>query len=214
MYGAELWGISNCKVIHQEENRFLRRLLTLPISAANYIDHKELGLQYLEDLIRVRPGLLWLSIWKNPESAITRDIILDCLSLDEGLQIPWISYVKTVYSHIRMESFCRDPSTCVSLSKRSMTEAFFQLEEPQWLRSLQTCPTVIRYLGLYNIDDITNYLWTAYSRWERSLLFRFRSGTVKYLLCFPLAYTQHLDSISCPCDDVSKQTMLHFIFFL
>lgn len=70
-YGAGLWGYANGHALQIEENTFLKRLLYLPPYAANTIVHNEFDLQFLEDLLLVRPLLLWLSLWAKEETSFT-----------------------------------------------------------------------------------------------------------------------------------------------
>ena len=64
VYGADVWGYKNLKVIQREENRFFRRILCLPSSLPHYKLHDELGLVYISNLLAIRP----LSMAVDPEA--------------------------------------------------------------------------------------------------------------------------------------------------
>lgn len=60
--------------------------------------------------------------------------------------------------------------------------------------------------------SITRYLTNPLGHWERSIFFRYRAGTVKYL-CFSLGFQAKLDTSPCPCNRSSGQSMLYFLLF-
>lgn len=108
-YGAEVWGWGEIKGLQLEENRYLRKVLKVPPSTPAYIVHEELGVPYLEDMIRLKPVLAWLKVWYNPEAALGRLIINDCLSRDNGMKIAWLQYVGVTLRSIGLESLFTNP---------------------------------------------------------------------------------------------------------
>lgn len=76
------------------ENKYHRRILKVPQGTASYSVNEELGMKYILDLVAVKPLLYWVKIWTSQEAGFNQLVIEDYLSLDHGLKIPWLRYVK------------------------------------------------------------------------------------------------------------------------
>ena len=73
--------------------------------------------------------------------------------------------------------------------------------------------TVGQYLEhIVNTAEVCYLRWPM-SRWELSLLIKFRMSIVHHMLCFPLGCNSNEIRGCCPCDGFSDQTELHFILF-
>ena len=90
MYGAEVWGHIKSSAIQTAENVFCRKLLGVSQSTPAFMIHQELGLQFISDVIAIKPLLLWVKVWLRPECVLNKLIIKDILALDKGPSIDWL----------------------------------------------------------------------------------------------------------------------------
>ena len=60
---AGLCGITRCGELQIQENIYLRRLFSVPGSTSSFTIHKELGMSFVEDILRISPTLAWHDIW-------------------------------------------------------------------------------------------------------------------------------------------------------
>lgn len=162
-YGAGLWGYIPCKPLQVEENNFLKRLLCLPVSASTSVVHREAGLLYLEDLISVRPLLLWISIWSKEETSFTKSIILDCLALDNVARIPWLAYIYSSFSTLFNLTVWSAPLQVLSLSKKSIKHVFLQHRTEYGVGIEKLKSAVALYMSLDLEEGFQNYLIVATS---------------------------------------------------
>ncbi|KAJ1194981.1 hypothetical protein NDU88_004265, partial [Pleurodeles waltl] len=77
LYGAGVWGYNKIPSLQSAENKFLRRLLTVPKCVANIISHEEIGQRFLEDRVSIAPLLLWIRCWLNPAAKLVQDCTSD-----------------------------------------------------------------------------------------------------------------------------------------
>lgn len=128
-YGAAIWGRSNTTSLQIQENKFLKRLLSVPSSTPNYIVHRELFVPYISDLISMAGLILWHGIWTKEETKFTKDIILDCLALDNCRKIPWLEYIYTLLKGCKVTLDRKEPSHIQDYSKKKLKLRFISSME-------------------------------------------------------------------------------------
>lgn len=72
LYGCEIWGYQNTKLIDLVHNQFLRSITKLRKSTPEYMLYAELGRRPLEIQIKSRMIRFWLSLVNGSQSKISK----------------------------------------------------------------------------------------------------------------------------------------------
>ena len=72
LYGCEIWGFENSKIIENLHNNFLRQIINLRKSTPIYMLHAESGRQPIQITIKSRVICFWLSIVNGKESKLSK----------------------------------------------------------------------------------------------------------------------------------------------
>lgn len=181
-HGAGAWEYHNVSPIQVEENRIGRWLLNVPPFSTTYILHSELNLEYVTDSIELTPLLLWVSVLVNSKANFNRDVILDCLSQDKSLCIPWQNYVNKTLAEIGIFETFPSPKTICKSDKRLVKSCYAQFISSQRTEASFSKHSTRIYFIILSTGNLPIFQTLEFTRWERALLFRCRSGTVSNML--------------------------------
>lgn len=212
-YGCDIWGYCDSKEIQGAENSFMRRVLSVPVSTPIFNAHEDLGMGYISDLVAVAPLLRWLRIWAQPAPNLNQQILLDCLNLGRVLDIPWINYIKTQMVSLGCPNLFLSPAplgkTAIKVFKHNFLARRTGLRDDIELIK----PKVRSFEILSLCHQMQPYLTFINRPYHLFVLIRFRHNMVIWLLTFPKGYSKEGSLGPCPCDDFSKQDILHVMFF-
>lgn len=180
-------------------------------SASIEITHQEVGLDYLSDRIAMHPLLLWRSIWAKDETKFTQTVIKDCLLLDKSLCIPWLKYIIDLYSDLFKLPIHDNPGQVINLSKLEIKDTFMAHKRELRMREVGKQTTFIFYQTIDIRIGFQDYLSTVTRSSHHFVLIRLRLGIVHHLVSFPI--TRMHPTTLCPCDELSKQSTMHFMLF-
>ena len=72
LYGCEVWGFQNIKLIESVQNQFLRSITKLRKSTPLYVIYAELGITPIEIHVKSRMIGFWLSIINSENSKFSK----------------------------------------------------------------------------------------------------------------------------------------------
>lgn len=177
-----------------------------------HIGHEELGVTYIRDKVAVRPLLGWVKIWANPEATFSRQIIVDCLAHDRGLNIPWLKYVKEVLGRIGCQELFHKPTEITSQDKVRAKNELLKYVTALREDAEGGKQTVRDYTLMRTCGGIEPYLCLLYNAQDRFLLTRFRFNLLHHILADPAGFTVSTELKGvCGCDNRSPQDTLHFV---
>lgn len=212
-YGSEIWGHTDIKPLQVAENKFLKRLLSVPQSLSNLVVHEELGVQYLSDSLSLRPIVFWLKCWLNPELTLTHSIIRECMGLEKMSHISWFTHLKESLAEIGRVELFHNPEKITKKDVELVKTSYLALRE--WKRDERELikGTIRAFIMIKTTPQTEPYLLGSLSNHEKFLLTRFRTNTLHLLLARPKGFHLGQTLVSCGCDHVSPQDLLHFVFF-
>ena len=97
LYGCEVWGFQNIKLIENVQNQFLRSITKLRKSTPLYIIYAELGITPIEIHVKSRMIGFWLSIINSENSKfskITYNIMFNDAS--QGHNYKWLNHIRQI----------------------------------------------------------------------------------------------------------------------
>ena len=97
LYGCEVWGFQNIKLIENVQNQFLRSITKLRKSTPLYIIYTELGITPIEIHVKSRMIGFWLSIINSENSKfskITYNIMFNDAS--QGHNYKWLNHIRQI----------------------------------------------------------------------------------------------------------------------
>ena len=97
LYGCEVWGFQNIKLIENVQNQFLRSITKLRKSTPLYIIYAELGITPIEIHVKSRMIGFWLSIINSENSKfskITYNIMFNDAS--QGHNYKWLNRIRQI----------------------------------------------------------------------------------------------------------------------
>ena len=173
----------------------------------------ELGARYLKEIINFAPLSLWHSIWRKDETLLNRQIIRDCLSLDHGLSIPWLAYIRQICLDIGRPELFDSPDCCMNISRSDLRELYLinQATNREILKSNKV--TVSFYCFNDGSTGLQPYLSFVSNPQHRFVLSRLRLNLLHLHLCFLLNCFNTSKLPPCPCDGNSMQSIGHFLLF-
>ena len=97
LFGCELWGSDNIKLIENLQNEFLRRITNLKKSTPIYMLYAELGRMPVEVTVKSRMIGYWLSLVNGKETKLSTLLYKKLLhEYNAGYEHKWVSYIKDI----------------------------------------------------------------------------------------------------------------------
>ena len=97
LYGSEIWGFQNTKLLENVQNQFLRSITKLKKSTPIYMIYAELGITPISIHIKSRMIGLWLKIVNSEDSKLSK-IMYNIMQSELHLnpQYKWLNFVKNI----------------------------------------------------------------------------------------------------------------------
>ena len=111
LYGCEIWGYQNTKMIDLVHNQFLRNITKLRKSTPEYMLYAELGRRPLEIQIKSRMIGFWLSLVNGSQSKISKklyDIMLR--GSYRGENYKWINHIRNILISVGKPDLINQPT--------------------------------------------------------------------------------------------------------
>ena len=132
LYGCEVWGFQNIKLIESVQNQFLRSITKLRKSAPLYIIYAELDITPIE--IHVKSCMIgfWLSIINSANSKffkIIYDIMLNDAS--QGQNYKWLNHIRQILIstgryELLSKTFIGNPKAVRAKITQTLTDLYIQ----------------------------------------------------------------------------------------
>lgn len=99
LYGSEVWGFENVKIIEQIHLKFCKRILKVRNSTPNFMVYGELCTFPLEIRIKLRMISFWVKLVQNEKklSSILYRLMLS-LRINYDYDFKWIRYVESIFN--------------------------------------------------------------------------------------------------------------------
>ncbi|XP_021350729.1 uncharacterized protein LOC110448677 [Mizuhopecten yessoensis] len=99
LYGSDVWGFENLKIIEQIHLKFCKRILKVRSTTPNFMIYGELGRVPLEINVKLRMLGFWNRIISN-ENKLSSILLRLALHMqnDDTLQFKWINYIKGIFN--------------------------------------------------------------------------------------------------------------------
>ena len=93
LYGCEIWGFQNTKLLDYVQNQFLRSITKLKKSTSIYMSYAELGITPIRIHIKSRMIGLWLKIVNSEDSKLSK-IMYNIMQSELHLnpQYKWLNF--------------------------------------------------------------------------------------------------------------------------
>lgn len=213
LYGAGVWGFTNTSGLQRAENMTLKRLLTLPKSTPAIMCHNELGVNPLTFYTKLAPMMLWHNIWIKEEPVLNRDIILDCLKMDSVKKIPWLSYIQEKLGELGLQDCFSTPGAISAIPKIKLKKDFLLYLKQARDDKEMVKKRVAEHSLLVSSPKTERYLSFYFNQAKMFYVIRFRMGIAHLLVSYPRDVYCDTKLEMCPCDSLSAQSTLHFMFF-
>ena len=156
LYGSEIWGFENIKLIEQFHLKFCKRVLSVRNSTPNFMVLGELGRYPLEVRVKLRMVSFWIKLLQN-ESKLSSILYRLMLSLSKKTKytFKWIKYVESIFNDIGMGYiFQNQIGYCNSgLIKQILSDQFVQ----KWVGDIENSSR-----GLFYSSFKTNFCLEKY----------------------------------------------------
>ena len=97
LYGCEIWGFQNVKMIENVYNQFLRSITILRKSTPMYMLYAELGIKPIEIQIKSRIIGFWIATLNSENSKLSKLMYNIMLSeLGNGQNYKWLNHIKQI----------------------------------------------------------------------------------------------------------------------
>ena len=97
LYGSEVWGYENLKILERVHLQFCKRILNLRLSTPNFMVYGELGRHPLNIRVQLRMIYFWCKLIQNENkfSGILYKLIFNLH--DDDYDCRWISHIRSVF---------------------------------------------------------------------------------------------------------------------
>ena len=132
LYGCEVWGFQNIKLIESVQNQFLRSITKLRKSTPLYIIYAELDITPIEIHVKSRMIGFWLSIINSANSKffkIIYDIMLNDAS--QGQNYKWLNHIRQILIstgryELLSKTFIGNPKAVRAKITQTLTDLYVQ----------------------------------------------------------------------------------------
>ena len=148
LYGCEVWGIENIKIIEQFELKFYKFILKLKPSTPNCMIFGELGVTPIASQIKSRVLCYWSKILNAKDDKICKLLYDTALNLHNAgsVKFSWIEYIKSSLDSLGMSEYFTSQNVVSiphfkSLVKSRISDQFLQ----NWNNTIMNSPKCLVY---------------------------------------------------------------------
>ncbi|MEW8548549.1 MAG: reverse transcriptase family protein, partial [Candidatus Thiodiazotropha sp.] len=181
LYGCEIWGFQNTKLLENLHNDFLKNILSLRKSTPHYMIHGEFGRKPLDIIIKSRMIGYWMSIVNGKELKLSK--LLYYILLNEthsGIyEHKWITSIREILTSVgRMDllnlNYINNPRAIKLSITRTLSDIYIQ----EWHTKADSSTKAKTYFEFKTEFEFENYL-TSLSKKIYLPLAKFRTGNHK-----------------------------------
>ena len=172
LYGSEVWGFEDNKIIESVHMKFLKYVLGVKKSTPNSIVYGELGRMPLELLIKQRMINYWAKIVSSHNAKINKILYSIMFELHQNNRFvwPWITYIKSTLENCGMGNIWYtqdfpDKNWLTRALKLRLTDQYKQ----SWLSELETSSSLQNYYLIKTEFGFENYLLTLPYKLSKNL---------------------------------------------
>ena len=97
LYGCEIWGYQNTRIIENVQNQFLRSITNLKKSTPIYMLYAELGITPIDIYIKSRIIGFWLKLVNSEDTKLCKTMYnLMQSELQSNPQYKWLNFIKDI----------------------------------------------------------------------------------------------------------------------
>ena len=132
LYGCEVWGYQNTKMLDAVYNQFLRSITKLRKSTPVYMLYAELGRTPIEIQIKTRMIGFWISLVNGNNSKFSRKLYNIMLTdSGSGRNYKWINYIKNILISVGKpdlinQPFINNPQATKAKIVKSLNDLYVQ----------------------------------------------------------------------------------------
>ncbi|MCU7800877.1 MAG: reverse transcriptase family protein [gamma proteobacterium symbiont of Lucinoma myriamae] len=181
LYGCEIWGFQNTKLVENLHNDFLRTIVKLKKSTPIYMIHAELGRMPLDININSRMIGYWISVVNSNQLKLSKQLynILLNETISGNYEHKWITSIKQILTSVgRMDLFNADFINNPRAVKRSINRTLSDIYIQEWKAKADSSSKAITYFSFKQDIKFENYL-ASLPRNSYLPLIKFRTGNHK-----------------------------------
>ncbi|KAJ1120622.1 hypothetical protein NDU88_008784 [Pleurodeles waltl] len=178
LYGAELWGFMNVRVLQVAENNFLRTLLELGPGTPLKALYAELNWTLISELAAIRPILYWARVVRNPRAEVYLETLEEVISYDGPGGCSWGAYVKKTLENLRLKELWVDPGRVTKDTVGQIKDRYWEVSRTRVYQELR--PDSITHYYFNNVYDPAPqaYLDMLHPELKRTHYMKYRLGVL------------------------------------
>ena len=135
LYGSEIWGFENLKIIEQVHLNFCKRILKVRTTTPNYMVYGELGRFPLEINVKIRMVTFWRKLLCSEKFSSYMYKLLFSLKQSDNCTFKWLEYIESIFNDTGMGYvFANQDSTDYNIIiKQILQDQFIQ----KWVNESQ-----------------------------------------------------------------------------
>ena len=157
LYGAEIWGYENIKLIEQFHLKFCKRILSVRNTTPNFMVLGELGRFPLEIKVKLRMVSFWIKLLQK-ESKLSSTLyrLMLSLGIKTHYTFKWVKYVESIFNDIGMGYIFQNQIAYAdrSLIKQILSDQFVQ----KWFGDIENSSRGLFYSTFKKNFCLENYL--------------------------------------------------------
>lgn len=180
LYGCEVWGFQNIKMIENLYNQFFRSIIKVRKSTPIYMIYAELGIKPVEIQIKSRMINFWVNTLNSDNSKFSK-IMLNIMRLetDQGVTFKWLNFIKEILVSVGKpfllnQDFIINPKAM----KQKITRRLHDITLQEWNSKLRESTKGRNYAIFKDNTELEAYL-KMLSKNEYIPLAKFRTSNHK-----------------------------------
>lgn len=181
LYGSEIWGYEDLKLLEQTHLKFCKRILKVRATTPNYMVYGELGRYPLELNIKLRMLNFWNQLLINEDklSNILYRLMAN-LHRNGQMRFKWFDHIKQIfndigYTYVFDNEFQMNTSFYKYEIKQRLRDLFIQ----KWFADTESSSKGQFYLKIKKEFSFESYL-TKLSDQNRTLITKLRTSNIKF----------------------------------
>ena len=177
LYGCEIWGYQNTKLIENVKNQFLRSITKLKKSTPIYMLYAELGITPLNVLIKSRMIGFWLKLLNSEDIKLSKTMYNVMQSeLHLNPQYKWLNFIKSILTSVGKPALFNESSIAnPEIVKNQIIQTLNDLNAQEW-QSKTTESSKGKNYKLYKEDQQFEAYLRILPRKAYAPLIKFRTG--------------------------------------
>lgn len=177
LYGCELWGFSNIKIIERVQLHFLKLLFNLKQSTPNVMVYGEFGVYPLDIDIKTRMISYWIKLIEPNSLKFSSLLYKFMFHNTSEKSTKWLDHVRNVMINCGFSGFwdaqkVDNPRWLTQSIKQKLKDLYVN----EWFSDLENSPSCINYRLYKNTFILENYLLKLPNPMKRNFcLFRTRN---------------------------------------